>query len=105
MNSTIKVINPSGLFSINQAEQFNREINDSINAGINSILINLKDVNFMDSSGLGLLIVALKTVKAASGKISLCSLRSEVRILLELADVDQFFEIFPDQDSFEQSQK
>lgn len=103
MNSTLKVIHSSGIFNSTQADQFNQEITDSMNAGIHNILINFKDVSFMDSSGLGVLVVALKTVKAAGGKIALCSVRDEVRMLLELADVDQFFEIFPDQSSFEGS--
>jgi anti-sigma B factor antagonist len=105
MNSTIKVFYPSGTLSSTQANLFDQEIQGSLSAGVRHILIDFKDVSFMDSSGLGLLIVALKTVKAAGGRLSLCSVSNEVRIVFELTDVEQFFEIFPDRDSFERSQR
>ncbi len=105
MNSTIKVLCPSGILNSTQADLFNLEINDSLSAGVKNILVDFKEVSFMDSSGLGLLIVALKTVRAASGRLALCSVSSEVRIVFELTDVEQFFEIFSDRDSFERSQR
>lgn len=102
MNSTIKVLNPSGILNSTQADLF-EEINRSLSAGVRNILVDFKDVTFMDSSGLGLLIVALKTVQAVGGRLSLCSVSNEVKIVFELTDVERFFEIFSDRDSFERS--
>ncbi|KAM3092796.1 STAS domain-containing protein [Phormidesmis sp. 146-35] len=104
MNPTIKVLYPSGILNSTQADLFNQEINSSLSTGVRNILVDFKEVSFMDSSGLGLLIVALKTVKAEGGKLSLCSVSNEVKIVFELTDVEQFFEIFSDRDSFERSQ-
>jgi anti-anti-sigma factor len=101
MSSTItpatNVLRLSGVFDRSQIPQFNQSIQDLIQAGAEQILLDFQDVIFMDSSGLGALVGALKAVEAADRKLLLCSLKSEVRMLLELTDVDQFFTIFPAQ--------
>jgi anti-sigma B factor antagonist len=101
MSSFFKVVQPSGILDGTQMVQFNREIDDIVATGVADILVNFKNVTFMDSSGLGALLVAFKTAKAAGGKLYLCSVRPEIRILLDIANVEQFFEIFADQESFE----
>jgi anti-sigma B factor antagonist len=105
MNSTIKIIRPSGIFNGTQTAQFHQEISDSISTGVKDILINFKDITFMDSSGLGSLIVALRMLQNAGGNLSLCSISNEVKIVFELTDVEKFFNIFSDQTNFEKSQK
>jgi anti-anti-sigma factor len=94
MNSLFKVVQPSGILSGVQANQLRQEINNLLDAGVNHILVDFKDVTFMDSSGLGVLVATLKRVKATDGRFSLCSVSPEIRILLEIADVERFFEIF-----------
>lgn len=101
MNSTVKVVQLSGVLNNLQADQFRQEINSTLDAGVNHILVDFQDVTFMDSSGLGALITALKQVKAAGGRFSLCSVRREVQMMFEIADVEQFFEIFAGRDDFQ----
>jgi anti-sigma B factor antagonist len=100
MNSTVKVVQLRGVLNSVQADQFRQEINNILDAEINHILVDFQDVTFMDSSGLGALVTALKRVKAKGGRFSLCSVCREVRMLLEIADVEHFFEIFANQDDF-----
>lgn len=66
------------------------------------MLVDFKDVTFMDSSGLGALVLAFKTLRAADTKLVLCSINEQVRILFELTNMDKVFEIFPSQDAFNQ---
>jgi anti-sigma B factor antagonist len=63
-------------------------------------LVDLAAVNFMDSSGLSALIMALKDVRAAGGDVCLCSPQPQVKILLDLLVMEQVFKIFPDRDAF-----
>ncbi len=103
MKSTVtptpNVLRLSGVFDRTQIHDFNQAIHDLMHAGASQILLDFQDVIFMDSSGLGALVGALKTVEAGGSKLLLCSLKSEVRMLLELTDVDQFFAIFPNEES------
>ena len=112
MSQSVKVIEISGILGHAQAKQFKQEILDLIAARTNAerganieVLVNFEQVAFMDSSGLGALVSALKAVKAAKGELSLCAVKKEVKMLLELADVLQFLPIFPDQAAFYQAKR
>ncbi|MCU0553124.1 MAG: STAS domain-containing protein [Leptolyngbya sp. Prado105] len=104
MNRFTNVVKLSGIFGQLQAKQFRQDISDLLDVEAMEILVDFEQVTFMDSSGLGALISVLKTVEAADARLALCSVRQEVIMLLELADVAQFFEIFPSQDAFYQAQ-
>ncbi len=49
----------------------------------------------MDSSGFGSLVTALKRVRECGKQLYLCSLNSQMRIVLELTGTDRVFTIFP----------
>ncbi|NEQ83373.1 MAG: STAS domain-containing protein, partial [Moorea sp. SIO2I5] len=67
MSSAVKVVQPTGILDGTQAADFREEVKKLVDSGENIILINFQDVTFMDSSGLGALVLALKTVRAAGG--------------------------------------
>jgi anti-anti-sigma factor len=56
----------------------------------------------MDSSGLGALVLSLKTVRSAGGKIFICSINDQIKMLFELTDMDRVFEIFNNREELEQ---
>jgi len=57
-------------------------------------VIDLSEVEFMDSTGLGSMLSCLRTIKAKGGTLRLCSLSSEVKQLFEMVMMDRVFEIF-----------
>lgn len=102
MNSSIKIVQPSGILDGIRGNQLRREISDVVATGADIVLIDLKDVNFIDSSGLGSLVSAMKTVRSVGGKLFICSVNDQVRMLFELTKIDRVFEIFTDRDEFTQ---
>jgi len=60
------------------------------------IVLDLSQVGFMDSTGLGSLLSCLRTVKAKGGTMKLASLTTEVRHLFEMVLMDRVFDIYPD---------
>ncbi|NJL36298.1 MAG: STAS domain-containing protein [Leptolyngbyaceae cyanobacterium RM2_2_4] len=100
--TTIKVIQPVGILDGVQATQIRREVADVVEQDAGIVLIDLKDVTFVDSSGLGALVVALRTVRAAGGKLYICSINDQVKMLFELTSMNQVFEVFIDQAEFNQ---
>lgn len=58
----------------------------------------------MDSSGLGALVLALKSVRAAERQLALCSLNRQVKTLFQLTEIAQVFQIYEDRQQFEQSE-
>jgi anti-anti-sigma factor len=61
-------------------------------------VIDLAEVEFMDSSGLVPLIQALKAVREKGCRLVLCNVQAPVRLILELTHLDSVFEIV---DSYE----
>lgn len=100
MSPVVKIVQPSGILDGMKAGQFRQEISDIVENGADIVLIDFKDVTFMDSSGLGALVLALKTVRAAGGKLFICSINEQVKMLFELTSMDRVFEIFPNRDEF-----
>ena len=67
---------------------------------------DLSRVNFVDSSGLGILISMTKKVNTQNGRLVLAHLNPSIRELLALSHLDQIFNIYPNVkealESFEQ---
>ncbi len=108
MSPVIKFIRPAGLLDRTRASQFNQEINKclEVNPEVESkpdiVLIDFKDVTFMDSSGLGAVVLAIKTVQGAGMEIYVCSLNNQLNMLFELSGLNKVIEIFNDADEFQQ---
>lgn len=100
MIPNIKVLQPSGILDGIRGNDLRREINDIMNIGAEIVLIDLQDVKFVDSSGLGALVSAMKIVRTAGGKLFVCSMNDQVRMLFELTKMDRIFEKFADRDEF-----
>jgi anti-anti-sigma factor len=101
MSSVIQVIEPNGILDGTKAQEFRQKINESIESGATIILVDFNDVTFMDSSGLGALVLSLKNVRAAGAKLFLCSINEQIRMLFELTSMDRVFEIFPSREDVE----
>jgi len=104
MNSDLKLIQPTGILNSSLANQLCHEVNDMVNRGDKLILVDLQSITFIDSSGLGGLVNAFKSVRSAGGRLVLCSVGDQGRMLLEITGMDQVFEIFANQSEFEQAQ-
>jgi anti-anti-sigma factor len=105
MSPIVKVIQPSGILDSTKSQQFRQDINDLLASGAEIVLIDFKDVTFMDSSGLGALVLGLKTVRAAGSKLYLCSINEQIKMLFELTSMDRVFEVFTNQEEFTKSIK
>lgn len=102
MNSEVKVIQASGSIDSISGNQLRRDVNDAIASGAKTILIDCEKATFMDSSGLGALVMILKNVREAGGRLALCSIIDQIEMILQLTSMESLFEIFPNREAFEQ---
>ena len=58
------------------------------------LVINLTEVSYMDSSGIGTLVEVFRRVNAYKGKLALCGLNERVHSVFEITKLDKFFRIF-----------
>ncbi|BAZ13623.1 anti-sigma-factor antagonist [Calothrix sp. NIES-4071] len=103
LTQEVKIFQPSGSLDATKSQAFRQEIADLVENGTKIVLVDLKNVTFMDSSGLGALVLAFKTLRAANSKLVLCSINEQIRILFELTSMDKVFEIFANQEEFKKS--
>jgi anti-sigma B factor antagonist len=68
---------------------------ETFQKGHKNILIDLKDVRFIDSSGLGALVSGFKNAISNQGGLKLSSLQTQVKSMFELTRLHRVFEIFP----------
>ena len=101
MSNNFHIIQPQGILDSVHANSLRRDIIDLTENGVKLILIDLQDITFMNSSGMGALVATLKTVKAAGGELALCSLTEQVQIIFELSKMNRIFQVFEDRKAFE----
>ena len=74
MNHQVKVITLSESFNAITSQGFQEIIKEAIRSGIKIVLLDCQGVTFMDSSGLGTLVLAFKTLQEADTKMFICSI-------------------------------
>ncbi len=102
MNSSMKVIQPSGILDGVAVNGLRREITDIVEGGTNIVLVDFQYVTFMNSSGLGALVSTLRVVRSAGAELFLCSLSEQVRMIFELTKMDRVFKMFNSRNEFEE---
>ena len=102
MNSEVKVLQPAGILNGVTSNNLRREIEDSLDENLKIILIDFQEVNFMNSSGLGVLVAVLKNVRTKGVKLFVCSLNEQVKIIFSLTKMERIFKIYDSREAFEQ---
>jgi anti-anti-sigma factor len=101
LNQQVKVIALSERFNATTSQDFQESIKEAITSGIKIVLLDCQGVKFMDSSGLGTLVLTFKTLQESDTKMFICSINEQVKMLFELTGMDSIFTIVPSQEAFE----
>jgi anti-sigma B factor antagonist len=117
----VTVVKPDGQrLDIEVAGEFRQVLHDLVKAGRQNLVIDMSNVTFLDSSGMGALISALKMVKttrdrrreprpgpsrrpAVRGDVRLAAVTAGVVSLLQVIRLDRVFGMFPSVDEAVQS--
>ena len=78
--------------------QLKDHILQMIERGDKHIIVQLEQVRFIDSSGLGALLSGFKHAEAKSGTLSLSNVQNQVLSMFELTRLNRVFEIYMDLD-------
>lgn len=100
MDLDFEVIRPTGILNVVTGNQLRRDVSDFIDCGKNIILVDLQNVEFVDSSGLGALVAAMQSVKLVGGKFYICSINEQIQMLFELTKMERIFQIYLNQNEF-----
>ncbi|MBZ0298031.1 MAG: STAS domain-containing protein [Anaerolineae bacterium] len=64
-----------------------------------NLVINLDGVNFIDSSGLAVLVTGVKRCRQNKGELRLCNVQQNVKVIFELTRLDSVFDTYEDEAS------
>lgn len=90
----VDVLALEGRLDASSAKQLKTQVQELTGAGRVNMVVDLEEVDFLDSSGLGSLVAALRSVNKLDGDIKLASLQEPVRVIIELTRLHRVFEIF-----------
>jgi anti-sigma B factor antagonist len=95
----VKILDLKGKITIGVGDvELRRAVQEQLNAGSSKILINLKEVSTIDSSGVGELVSTYTTVTNRGGKLKLENLPPKVADILQITQLITVFETFDDED-------
>src|SRR5205809_607970 len=96
--SGVIILDLSGTLTLGEGTSALRnKVRELVAAGSHNMILNLADVTYMDSSGLGELIGAHTTITTAGGEMKLLNLAKRVHDLLKITKLYTVFEVFEDE--------
>ena len=91
----VLILDPSGRITIGEGTIVLRDqIKKSLEAGDRKFLLNLSDVDYIDSSGLGELVSSFTTVRSQGGQFKLLNLTKRVHDLLQITKLLTVFDTY-----------
>jgi len=94
----VTVVDLSGQIVLGTASNILRQaLRDLLERGQKKILLNMANVKYVDSSGLGALVGGLTVVESQQGQLKLVNLTPKVRDLLQITKTSSVFEVFEDE--------
>jgi anti-sigma B factor antagonist len=102
----VTVVDMSGRITLGEGSVILREtVKDLLAKGQKKILLNLGDVSYIDSSGIGELVSAFTSVRNQGGELKLLKLTKKVHDLLQITKLYTVFDIKDDEAAAVQSFK
>jgi anti-sigma B factor antagonist len=93
MKDNRSVITLSGRIDFASRTALRALIDNSLTQGCSDFILDLQQVSFIDSSGLGALIACFSTVRKQGGSMALARVPKYVHDLMEMTRLTHFFEI------------
>ena len=94
----VTVIDATGRITLGEgASLFRDTVRDLATKGNKKLLLNLNDVSYIDSSGIGEMVSGFTTVTNHGGQMKLLGLSKRVKDLLQITKLYTVFEVFDDE--------
>jgi anti-sigma B factor antagonist len=93
--NAISIFKLNGRLDSNTSQGFEKKIFQAITDGSKHMVIDFKDLDYISSAGLRVILKATKALKREDGRIMLCSMQDYVKEVFEIAGFDSFLPIVP----------
>ncbi|MFH0975227.1 MAG: STAS domain-containing protein [Spirochaetota bacterium] len=92
--TTIVKIELKGSLDNNNTPDFEFFINTLINGGVKKILIDINDLQYLDSTGIGSLITVTKKIRKDNGDVAITRYTAQVMTILKPINMEKFIQFF-----------
>ena len=92
------LVSASGRLDQSQNAQLEERLQSLLQTGHSRFIVDLSDVNYINSGGLRCLVSAWRTAKQQDGNVFLCAMTPRVQGIFNMIGFDKVFRIFPTQE-------
>lgn len=89
----VQRIDLTGDLDFHSSPQLRKELGKLVEGKLQKLLVDLKKVNYIDSSGLATFVELFQKMKKGDGKLILFNLSQPVRSVFEIAKLDSIFQL------------
>ena len=93
----VEILSLKGRLTVGEASSVREKVNEVAAAGHVNVLLNLEHVEYIDSTGLGALVICFTSLKKAGGALKLVNPNKRNIELLLLTKLHTIFEVFSDE--------
>ena len=90
---SVTIVRPAGLIYLSCAFYFREQLVEQAKKGV-TLIVDLKEVSFMDSSGLGALISAFKESKKSGGDLRLANANEQLNHILKISALNRVLSLY-----------
>jgi len=91
----VMVFRVDGRLDSNTSPSLEKRMGDAIENGTRRVVIDFRDLDYISSAGLRIILKASKELKRNQGEIALCAMQDYVKEVFEIAGFDTFLAITP----------
>ena len=92
----VAVIQLVGRLNMANAARLREAVTKIVDSGRTRVAIDMSGVDFLDSSGLGAIISALKTTRQAGGDLRIAAPTGQAKLVLQLTNLDRILTAYDD---------
>ena len=90
IQNDINIYRLKGRLDSNTSQRLEEKLFQAISNGSKNIVVDFKDIDYISSAGLRVILKAFKALQREDGRIILCSMQKYVREIFEITGIDSF---------------
>jgi anti-sigma B factor antagonist len=93
-HGAVSVLQVNGRLDLASGTQLKEQVKKLLGKNVTAIHLNLANVEFINSSGLGALVSVMKEIRLYKGRLTLSNLATYVQEIFDITQLSHIFEIF-----------
>ncbi len=89
----VVVLVPNSDIDMSRSPELRSVLRQEMGTSVHKVVVDLDDVQYMDSSGLATLVEAMRNAGGSNTKLVICNMNPKVSAIFEIARLDSFFSI------------